>query len=406
MSVSSPFVADMIATLIPLLLFMRRWHRQRDVKLPQLPQGPPWQLPHAPLVSIVVPARNEAHQITACVQSLLNQDYPWFEVIVVDDCSEDDTEGVLARLAATDSRLTVVRGNPTPEGWLGKTHAICQGYQNAKGAWILFTDADTVHAPGLLPGMMTLLLHSSAACATVIGRYCVPTRGAYVGSLAWFTCGFLLLDPKRHNDPQSPVSWFNGQYILFFRETYDAIGTHAAVRAYSGDDEALGYLVKLHGYVPLLIDSGESLRITLYRTLLEAWQGWPRSVINSSWTMLGPGMGSVSLVILAAVMWLLWITPWVVGSRAVVRGDPMTFLATGCLFYAGFSVLYRVRSRWLPAVRDVVVMPLSTLLLTAMVGSGLVRAWRHGYTIWKGREVHTTRCCRDLAKAGLHVRDT
>ena len=168
-------------------------------------------------MSIIVPARNEADQIAACVCSLLDQDYPRFEVIVVDDCSEDGTGALVAQMAETDTRLTMVRGTPLPEGWMGKAHACYQGYCRAQGDWLLFSDADTEHASFLLSGVMAHVLDSVGSFATVLARQRHPTFGVYLANLAVFTYIFMVVDRKGFTNPRSRQSLVNGQFLLFSR---------------------------------------------------------------------------------------------------------------------------------------------------------------------------------------------
>ncbi|MCA9483328.1 MAG: glycosyltransferase, partial [Nitrospina sp.] len=107
-------------------------------------------LKHAPRVSVCVPARNEERGIEACLTSLLQQDYPHFEVIAVDDNSTDGTGAIIDRLAAQDARLIAVKSPPLPEGWYGKPHALHQAVQRASGDLLVFTDADPVFEPSAL----------------------------------------------------------------------------------------------------------------------------------------------------------------------------------------------------------------------------------------------------------------
>ncbi len=110
-----------------------------------------------PFISILVPARNEEHNIEACVVSLLSQDYPDYEVIVLDDHSKDDTLDILQRISRKNSRLRVLNGSPLPEGWLGKHWACHQLYQASSGEFLLFTDADTIHAADMLKASISAL---------------------------------------------------------------------------------------------------------------------------------------------------------------------------------------------------------------------------------------------------------
>lgn len=382
-------ISDAVSVLVFWLIVVHRWHRQCAVPLPSVPQVHPSQLENPPLVSVIVPARNEAHQIARCVRSLLAQDYPRLEVIAVDDCSEDETGESLARLAEADRRLTVVHGRPLPEGWMGKAHAIYQGYRVARGEWLLFTDADTEHAPFLLSGVMARILSSPASVATVLGRQRHPTVGVYLANLAVFTYIFMVTDRRGFSDPRSRQSLVNGQYLIFSREAYEAVGTHEAVRQYSSTDVSLGYLAKLTGFVPLMIDGRDALWTTMYRSLAEAFHGWSRGLVNGIWTALGPGLGSAALVALTAGLWLFWVAPWFLVVRGTVRAGSVDLVVGSVQVLAGLVVLRLKSGRWLSAVRDAIPMPLSFTLFTAMVVEGLARAWYRGGAVWKGRIVRT-----------------
>lgn len=390
MQVSDITASAIFSVLVFWLIVWYRWSRQPSRPIPTVSTAPRDQLNNPPLVSLIVPARNEASYIVACVRSLLAQDYPRFEVIVVDDCSEDGTGALVAQLADTDARLTVVRGAPLPEGWLGKAHAISQGYGRAKGDWLLFTDADTEHAPHLLSGVMAHVLESDAAFATVVGDQRNPTFGVYMANLAVFTYIFMAIDPKGWGNPKSRQSLVNGQYLLFSREAYEAIGTHAAVRQYSSTDVSLGYLAKLDGWMPLLIDGRGALHTTMYRSFREAFQGWSRSLVNGIWTALGPVLGTLILLALTAGLCLFWIDPWVRLAQGLESLNRTELIVSSLQITAGLTLLRTARARWLPALRDGLLMPFSFLLFTAMAGVGLCRAWIRGGTLWKGRVVRTT----------------
>ena len=136
--------------MINLLLNLRALHRLGSEK-GKLPDD-------YPLISILVPARNEERDIVPCVESLRLQDYPAFEILVLDDNSTDRTAEKVAEIAAKDPRVKLIRGEPLPPGWAGKPHACHQLAATAKGSWLLFTDADTIHAPDMLISALTYAL--------------------------------------------------------------------------------------------------------------------------------------------------------------------------------------------------------------------------------------------------------
>jgi chlorobactene glucosyltransferase len=367
------------------------WSRQRGVIVPTVEEGGAPLARDPPLVSVIVPARNEAPHVATCVRSLLAQDYPNLEIIVVDDGSTDETGTLVEELAKGDSRLTLIRGASLPEGWMGKAHACYQGYARANGSWLLFTDADTEHAPYLLSGVMAAVSERGASVATVIGHQRHPTFAVYVVNLAVFTCMDLTLDLKKLMDPRSAQSLVNGQYVLFSREAYETIGTHAAVRSFSSTDVSLGYLAKLQGWVPTFLKTETGLSTTMYRSFSEAFQGWTRSVVNGSWTALGPVLGSVGLVLLTTGLWLLWVHPWWRWMRSLADGHSAGLVISTLQILAGSVVIRLYRPTWIQAAKDTLLLPVGFVLFTIIVVVGLVKGCWYGGTVWKGRVVRTQR---------------
>jgi chlorobactene glucosyltransferase len=366
-----------------------RWSRQSTTPMPTVQADQAQLLTDPPLVSVIVPARNEAHHIAACVTSLLAQDYSNLEVIVVDDGSTDGTGAHVAALAKGDPRLILVQGEALQENWMGKAHACYQGYARAKGKWLLFTDADTEHAPFLLSGVMAVILKTGASVATVLGRQRHLSFGVYLTNLSVFTYIFLVSDPKGVADPRSRQSLVNGQYLLFSREAYEEIGTHAAVRSYSSTDVSLGYLSKLHGWVPLYIDGRAALQTTMYRNLKEAFHGWARSLVNGIWTALGPGLGSFALMTITIALWLFWVDPWWRWITSLARQNNTDWVVSSCRILAGLALI-RLRSRnWAQVSKETLLMPAAFMLFTVMVVTGLTQGWVYRGTMWKGRVVRT-----------------
>ena len=374
------------------LIVWYHWFRRPRLPLPSGIRGKPNEADVLPLVSVIVPARNEAHNIARCVQSLLAQDYPRFEVIVVDDRSEDGTLAIVARLEKKDKRLRLIRGVPLPEDWMGKAHAVHQGYRVAAGEWLLFTDADTEHEPFLLSGVMSLVLESRSDFATVISRQMHPTFGVRLTNLAVFTYLFtMVIDVRRFSNPRSRNSLVNGQYLLFSREAYESIGTHESVRHYSSTDASLGYLAKLDGWIPIMIDGHEGLRTTMYRSFREAFSNWSRSLVNGNWTTLGPIHGTAALLLAAIGMCLFWIYPWIELASSLLALDSTGTLVGGLQVLAGITLLRFLGGQWLSVIRNGLLAPVSVALFLAMTVSGLARSGIRRGTVWKGRVVRTRR---------------
>ena len=238
------------------------------VRLPQdLKEAAPAS---TPLVSVVVPARNEALNIGTCLRSLTAARYPAFEVVVVDDRSDDGT-GDIARGVAPGGarRVRVVTGAPVPPGWLGKPWACAQGARVAEGEILLFTDADTIHEPELLGSAVAALEAEGADTLTVVGRQLMETFWERLVQPQVF-----LLMLVRFFDPAAAAAkgqWrnsiANGQFLMFRREAYAALGGHEAVRGEVIEDLALAQLLVRRGYRLAMRLAEGMLATRMYRSL-------------------------------------------------------------------------------------------------------------------------------------------
>jgi chlorobactene glucosyltransferase len=233
-----------------------------------------------PFVSILVPARDEERSIERCVRSLLDQEWLDFEVIAIDDRSQDATSSILARLASEDPRLHVIRGEPLPDGWIGKPWALYQGAQHALGEWLLFTDADSAHASR---GVATALYFARRADVAALSIATRQELGSFwerailpsILGLVLLACGTL----GEINDPGRPRNALaNGQYLLVRRDAYDALGGHAALHGEIAEDLAFARNLKADGRFRLLLAAGEELAsVRMYRSLGEIWRGFSKN---------------------------------------------------------------------------------------------------------------------------------
>lgn len=232
-----------------------------------------------PRVAVLVPARNEAANIRECIRSLLAQDYGHFDIIALDDHSTDGTGAMLSELAAADPRLRVLAGKPLPPSWLGKHWACHQLVQATDAELILFTDADTRHHPHALGNAVAALLREEAALITALPREHVVTWGEklIVPLLPWSMFYFLPLG-LAHRIAFPPLSATIGQFMLFRRSAYEAIGGHASVRRHAADDLSLGRRIIAHDLRWRLVDGVEAVECRMYRNWREAFDGFGKNL--------------------------------------------------------------------------------------------------------------------------------
>jgi chlorobactene glucosyltransferase len=284
----------------------------------------------SPFVSILVPARNEAMTIKDCVRSLLAQDYPAFEVIVLDDHSTDGTRSILEEIQKGSPGLKILNGKPLPAGWLGKHWACYQLARTASGEFLLFTDADTRHEPYALRDSLATLLEKDADLLTAFPHEQVITWGEKltVPILGFAMFSFLPVFLARWQ-PFARLSITIGQFMLFRRSAYDAIGGYEAIRSHPVDDVTLGRRLLGHGFKWLLVDGTSHVHCRMYRDFDAAVAGFTKNlfaffdhhvllyllawlwigivflepviVIVLSWFRLSPGYFPVSLAWIAVL---------------------------------------------------------------------------------------------------------
>jgi chlorobactene glucosyltransferase len=333
--------------------------------------------PEPPLVSVVVPARNEAHNIERCVRSILGSRWPALEVIVVDDRSEDATGPLARAVAANDARVRVIDGTPVPDGWFGKQWACAQGASAARGSTIVFTDADTVHAPTLVPRSMHAMRTRALDFLTVGGFqelasfwervvmpqvfYMIATRYGGAGAV------------NRARRSRDKIA--NGQYLCFTRRCYDAIDGHAAVRGKAAEDLALAHLVHARGMRGELVMGEHELSTRMYTSLSEIVNGWTKNMVTAGADTLPAGViPRLLLPVLLLVVPLMHLAPPV--SRSTVAW------ATTCsvMLLVWWSIIYVRAFRQSPLYA--LALPLGAVIVLVIIARATVRG--RGVE-WKGR---------------------
>ena len=233
----------------------------------------PFQDRQPPKVSVVVAARNEARKIEAALRSLLTQDYPNLEFIVVDDRSTDETGAILDRLANKDPRIYVVHIMELPKDWLGKNHAQHFGAERATGDLILFTDADVVMERSVISRAVTYLHREEIDHLAITPHLQMPglLLGMFGGAFALFFG--LYAKPWKARDPKSPRHIGIGAFNLVRAEAYRAIGGHRAIAMRPDDDMKLGKLLKKHGFHQDLVRSDGLITVEWYSSVRELIRG-------------------------------------------------------------------------------------------------------------------------------------
>ncbi len=335
-----------------------------------------------PRVSVLVPARNEEHNIGPCLESLLSQDYPDYQVICLDDCSEDRTWQVMQKFAKRH-RFVPVQGKEPPEGWLGKHWACHQLAQMADGEIILFTDADTVHKPETLRAAVAAMLSERADLLTAIPKERAMSWGEkmVVPVISWGVFSFVPVC-LAHKLSWPSLSLTIGQFMMFKKEVYEKIGGHAAVRSHATDDMALGRLIKAKKFTWRILDASNFVTCRMYSDFKAVFQGFSRHIFAAFDYRVLPFV--LALLVLALILF----EPFALLILAVfgVIKDPGLILASGaCTIGMGLSWLISNTRLGLPAYIPLLYPAITTLLLIIAVRSSLSLSL--GKLSWKGRNL-------------------
>jgi chlorobactene glucosyltransferase len=288
----------------------------------------------APLISVLVPARDEEANIEVCLKSLQEQDYPNFEILVLDDDSSDNTANIVAQIATKDDRIRLVRGEPLLEGWAGKPFACYQLARMARGSWLLFVDADTIHAPHMLRSVLALALQLKPSLLSGFPRQLatsLPQKVAipvlYFVIVSWLPLWWL----QRSKEPKPSLAI--GQFLLFPSEEYWRFGGHRAVKSRILEDVWLGIEVIRHGGRHVAVNLSPVVSCNMYRSLGAMWEGfikWVYSVAAISPAALFGLLVAAYVFFLAPFYWL-WNELFVVAAptdwRAIVIFQVATILA-------------------------------------------------------------------------------
>jgi cellulose synthase/poly-beta-1,6-N-acetylglucosamine synthase-like glycosyltransferase len=234
-----------------------------------------------PRLSVIVPARDEGSAVARAVGSLVAQDYPDLEVIVVDDRSSDGTGDVVREIAAKDPRVMVIRVDDLPAGWLGKNHALWRGAERASGEWLLFTDADIVFGPGALRRAVAYAAAEHLDHLTLAPR--LVARGTLLRAfVAFFGYAFVALwGAYLANDPKSKRGVGIGAFNLVRRSAYEGIGTMRALSLRPDDDIRLGRRLRGFGFRQRVLNGNELLSVEWYPSLGAAISGLEKSMYSS-----------------------------------------------------------------------------------------------------------------------------
>ena len=342
------------------------------------------------LLSVVIPARNEEECLGACLESLVGQSAlgpGWelgrdWEIIVVNDGSTDRTREIAGGFAG----VRVLDAGEPEAGWTGKANAIATGVRAARGQWLLFTDADTVHEAG----------HLSLAIAEAerhgVGMLSYSPRQVVTGLVQRalmpliFSELAVLYSPKKVNNPESRVAAANGQFMLVRRDAYEKVGGHAAVMDSVLDDVRLAEIFKRRKLGLRFRNAPEAVSARMYRSVGALWEGWRKNLALlvgnpltlAAWRLLD----LVLLVGLPFAAWWVWeVARYGKGAYWAQYYGLAVLLIWMRTLWRFYGRVARSHFRW----GDVVLSPLALPLFAVLLYQSWFDHTVKKRVVWKGR---------------------
>jgi len=343
-------------------------------RLKRLEQVRPLEDADCPSVSILFAARDEAENLPGALETLLALDYPRYEVVAVNDRSEDATQEILEAAARKDARLKVVKVTSLPEGWLGKPHALQQGYEQSTGDWLVFTDADVHFAPDLLRRTMRLVKEQQWDHLTLLGHVEMHNLGEKI-AMPFIAMAFLLgIRPWRVSDAKSQFYAGIGAFQQVPRTSYEAMGTHRRLAMAVVDDMKLGWLMKNAGFRSGVANSGGLVSLRWYEGVGNLVRGTTKNLFAASGFRLWASFAQVVFIM------LLFLYPLfaVIFAEGWTRAFAAIALGLAVLTQAG--VLHEFK---LPPVYGLTSPIGAAIFIWMIVRSTVVTLWDGGIT-WRG----------------------
>lgn len=327
-----------------------------------------------PFVSILIPARNEADVIGRTVKHHLAQTYPNFELIILDDSSDDGTAEIARKMAEDDERLRLIKGADLPENWAGKSWACQQLGETAKGEILIFTDADVLWKQDALKSVIAQMQESNVDMFTVWSTQITET---FAERLTAPLIGMVILGylptVMVHHSPLSLFSAANGQVMAWKHEVYSAIGGHRVVANNVLDDVTLAKEAKKQGYRIRMVDGNGHILTRMYEDWQTVRDGFAKNILA--------GYGGVIPLLFGTIFhWLVFLLPY------VLLFIPQYRLLAIILILAGWSL--RAISAYFTKQRilDTIGMPITVILFT-IIAFQSIYWYSTGGSVWKGRKL-------------------
>ncbi len=338
-----------------------------------------------PRVSIILPARNEEEFIGKCLNSLIDQDYENYEIVVIDDSSEDNTGKIISQYAKKNSRIIHVSAKPKPEGWMGKNWACMEGYKKSTGELLLFTDADTKHSKNVISLAVSHLLSFNLDALSVIPKMLSFDFWTRITLPMISTFLHTRFSALKVNDPTKKTGYFFGSFFIIKKKTYQEVGMHKGVKQEIIEDGALGKKVKEMGYKIKMVRGEHLISAIWARDKSTLWNALKRLMIP-----LYLQSGNIAIGVFFAVLFLLFMPFPILAYSVFATSESISFsilfttsLLASILIYTG--AIIEVKKTLFLRVTHAVFAPIGSLVVVLGFLSGLLQAKSTSSVSWRGR---------------------
>ena len=340
-----------------------------------------------PKVSVILPARNEGMYISKCLDSLLLQDYPNYEIIAINDSSSDETGDIIAQYSKEHHNIISIDPGPRPDGWVGKNWACYQGYKHSTGDLLLFTDADTQHSPSLMSLAVKQFLLENLDAITAMPRLLCIDRWTKATLPMLTTFLHTRFSALRVNDPETKVGYFFGSFFIISKTVYEKVGTHKEVKHELVEDGALGGKVKEARFKLKMVRGEEEITAIWARDLRSLWQGLRRLMIPLY------SQHSIKTGLMVIAIFFLLVVPFIMlpySSLLLFKyGDPISYIlfVTSTLTFVLILLSNAVHSTF--ALRQsplyAIASPIAAVIISFSFVSSIIDANKPGAVIWRNR---------------------
>ncbi|MHB1253111.1 MAG: glycosyltransferase family 2 protein [Candidatus Humimicrobiaceae bacterium] len=380
----------LIILCVLLVNFLFNQYLYKDISRFKLPDK---IVKKPPLVSILIPARNEETNIEKCIKAFLKQDYPKLEILVLDDNSTDSTYNIVKKISEKNKNVKVFKGKPLPQGWLGKSFACFQLSRYAKGEYFVFTDADTHHLQNSISSSLAALLNNGLDALCPFPREIMVTIHERM-SIPFMNFVILLFMPlaliRKSKNPLFCTGV--GQYLLFRREVYFGMGGHAAVKGKILEDVQITKKTKEMGYSYMIFDGRKIISCRMYKNFKQVFTGYSRFLFSAF-------DYNISMLTIAIIFFiLLFLLPNIFFPIGLILYHwPREILLSIFVQISIVSFIRMVNAlRFKEKLLDILLSPLSIVYIVFMAVNSVLQNKLGNGIYWKGRTYQAESKSNDL----------